>query len=31
MSDYTVVLTKKAVKALDKLWDKNAEPILSAI
>jgi len=31
MPDYTVVLSKKAQKQLDKLSDKIAEPILDAI
>lgn len=31
MPDYTVVLSKKAQKQLDKLSDKIAEPILEAI
>ena len=31
MSEYTIVLSKKAVKALDKLADNTAEPIIDAI
>ena len=31
MSDYTIVLSKKAQKQLDKLSDNIAEPILDAI